>query len=451
MSESDAEPDAALSTPYADWLAATVTSIEQALADAEPVRSPHAGAPAELGARVDAAVEAAAGDLIALSHDLHAHPELLFAEHHAVKAIAELVERHDIGVETGVGGLATALRAEVGTGQAPVVTICAEYDALPGIGHACGHNVIAATAAGAFLACAQVADELPGTVQLLGTPGEEGGGGKEYLARAGVFDRTDAAIMLHPYGVDAVDHEWLGVRTVDVVYQGLSAHAAALPFLGRNALDAIVDAYDSLARLRQHLLPGDRVHGIITDGGQKPNIVPERAAGSFFLRSRSVAGIEALTQRAQALFEAAAHANGVRLHLDWDVVAPYLPLRTNHWLAARYAEALVPRGRPVAPKGVLPPELAASTDMGNVSMRVPAIHPLLAIAPPGVTIHQPEFAEWAASDHAEAGVVDGAVGLARTAADFLCDERLRADVRAEFEAAGGVVDVARVTSATDGR
>lgn len=444
MSEPDGQPDAALSTPYADWLASTVRSIEAALAEAEPVRSSHAGAPAELAGRLDVGVDADAGDLIGLSRDLHAHPELLFEEHHAAKAIAELVRSRGIDVETGVGGLATALRAQVGTGRAPVVAICAEYDALPGIGHACGHNVIAATAVGAFLACAAVADELPGTVQLLGTPGEEGGGGKEHLARAGVFDAIDAAIMLHPYGVDAVDHEWLGVRTVDVVYQGLSAHAAAMPFLGRNALDAVVDAYDHLARLRQHVLPGDRVHGIITDGGQKPNIVPERAAGSFFFRSRSVAGMEALSQRGQAIFDAAAQANGVIAHCDWDVVPPYLPLRTNTTLAARYAEALAPRGRPVAPKGVLPPELAASTDMGNVSVRVPAIHPLLGIAPPGVTIHQPEFAQWAASERADAGVLDGAVGLARTAADFLCDEGLRADVRAEFDAAGGVVDVSRV-------
>lgn len=448
MSEPSHEHDPALSTPYADWLQATVASVEQAIAAAEPVRSSYAGAPADLGARLDAAVDAEAGELIGLSHDLHAHPELAFEEHHAAKAVAELMRRRGIDVATGVGGLPTALRAEVGTGTSPVITICAEYDALPGIGHACGHNVIAATAVGAFLACAQVADELPGTVQLVGCPGEEGGGGKEYLAQGGVFDRADAAIMAHPYGVDAVSHEWLGARTVDVVYRGLSAHAAAMPFLGRNALDAIVEAYEGFSRLRQHILPGDRVHGIITDGGQKPNIVPERAAGSFFLRSRSVAGIEVLTERAKAIFEAAAHANGVRVDIDWDVRPLYLPVRDNMTLAARYAEAMVSRGRTVAPKGVLPSELAASTDMGNVSVRVPAIHPLLAIAPPTTTIHQPEFTEWAQSERADAGVVDGAIALARTAADFLCDEQLRADVHAEFAAAGGPMDVAALTDAS---
>lgn len=435
MSDATGDSPEPLPTPYADWLAATLADVERAVAAAEPVRSAHDGAPAELGAQLDVAVDAHAADLVALSHDLHAHPELVFAEHHAAKAVAELVAAHGIDVDTGAGGLATAVVAEVGTGRAPVVTICAEYDALPDIGHACGHNVIAATAVGAFLACARVADDLPGTVRLLGTPAEEGGGGKEHLARAGVFDDVDAALMLHPFGADAAAHTWLGVRTVDVAYEGLAAHAALAPFLGRNALDAMVAAYDDLARLRQHVLPGDRVHGVITDGGAKPNIVPARAAGSFYLRSRTLEGMEALADRAGAILAAAADAHGVRAHVDWDPVPPYLPLRDNLTLAARYAEAMVPRGRTVAPPGVLPADLAASTDMGNVSQRVPAIHPLLAIAPPTAWIHTPEFAEWSASGRADAGVVDGAAALARTAVDFLCDDRLRADVAAEFGSA----------------
>ena len=433
--------------PARAWLEATFAGIEDALARAEPVRSEHAGAPADLGRGAEDAVTTRASDLIALSHDLHANPELVFEEHHAAATIGRLLEQAGHEVARPAGGLDTAFTAEVGQGR-PRVAICAEYDALPDIGHACGHNVIAATAVGAFLACAEVAGDLEGSVRLVGCPAEEGGGGKEHLARAGVFDDCDAAIMVHPFGADAVAHEWLGVRTVDVTYHGLAAHAAALPFMGRNALDAIVTAYQSIAQLRQHVLPGDRVHGIITDGGAKPNVVPERAAGFFYLRSRSVEGITALTQRAGAIFEAAAEATDTRAETDWDVVPLYLPMRNNQTLAARYAQALAPRGRTVAPQGVLPAELTGSTDMGNVSLRVPSIHPLLGIAPPTAVIHSPEFADWARSERADAGVVDGAVGLARTALDFLSDGDLRASVQAEFEAAGGAVDVEELSAQT---
>lgn len=437
MSESEPLP-----TPYADWLASTFERVEAQLAEAEPVRSAHDGAPDDVAGRLEESVERRADDLVELSRSIHANPELVFAEHHATKAISELLTAHGHDCEVGVGGLDTAVRAEVGSGGRPRVAVCAEYDALPGIGHACGHNVIAATATGALLATADVAGDLDGSVTLIGCPAEEGGGGKEYLAQAGVFDDVDAAIMVHPFGADVAAHEWLGVRTVDVVYEGLSAHAAATPFLGRNALDAVVAAYNGIAQLRQHVLPGDRLHGVITDGGQKPNVVPERAAASFFLRSRSLEGIDELTERARVIFEAAAQSTGTRAHLIWDTTPLYLPVRNNHALAARYAEALAPRGRTVAPEGIWPAELTGSTDMGNISLRVPAIHPLLGIAPPTVPIHNPEFAKWAASERGDAGVVDGAIGLARTAADFLCDERLRRDVREEFDAAGGVVDVA---------
>ncbi len=432
---------------HSAWLEATFAAVEQALASAEPVRSGHAGAPGDLAGAAEAAVTGRAADLVALSHDLHANPELLFAEHHAVEAITRLLGAAGHEVARPAGGLDTAFTAEVGTGR-PRVAICAEYDALPDIGHACGHNVIAATAVGAFLACADVAGDLEGSVRLVGCPAEEGGGGKEHLARAGVFDDCDAAIMLHPFGADAVAHEWLGVRTVEIAYQGRAAHAAALPFMGRNALDALVTAYQSIAQLRQHILPGDRVHGIITDGGSKPNIVPDRSAGFFYLRSRSVEGISALTERAAAIFAAAAEATGTRAEPTWDVVPLYLPMRNNMALAARYAEALASRGRVVAPQGVLPTELTGSTDMGNVSLRVPSIHPLLGIAPPTTVIHSPEFAQWARSERADAGVVDGAVGLARTALDFLSDPALRSAAREEFEAAGGATDVVALSEAT---
>ncbi|MPZ73380.1 MAG: amidohydrolase, partial [Nitriliruptorales bacterium] len=310
------------------------------------------------------------------------------------------------------------------------------------IGHACGHNVICATAVGAFLATAEVAGDLDGSVELIGTPAEEGGGGKELIARAGGFDDVDAVVMLHPSSFEAAEHPWIGVRTVDVTYHGLAAHAAAMPFKGRNALDGAVNAYQGMAQLRQHMLPTDRVHGIITEGGQKPNIVPERAALTFYLRSAEPETLAVLVQRAEDIFTAAATMSGTTVEIGWDPTPVYLPVRNNHPLALRWAVNVGERGRVSLPRGIVPDALTGSTDLGNVSVRVPAIHPTLAIAPAGVTIHSPEFTAHARSAAADQGVVDGAIGLALTAVDFLCDPELRTSVRDDFQAAGGTLDVA---------
>jgi metal-dependent amidase/aminoacylase/carboxypeptidase family protein len=214
-----------------------------------------------------------------------------------------------------------------------------------------------------------------------------------------------------------------------------------MPFMGRNALDAVVHAYTAVAQLRQHMLPSDRVHGIITEGGRAPNVVPDRASAHFYVRSAEPETLMALADRVQSIFEAAAIATGTTVDTTWDVCPPYLPVRTNRSLAARYAVNLGDRDRHVLPAGVAPGELAASTDMGNISVRVPSIHPLLAIAPPEVIIHTAEFAEWAVSDRADRATLDGAIALARTAADYLADAQLRAAARDDFTADGGVIAV----------
>ncbi|HEY7050112.1 MAG TPA: M20 family metallopeptidase [Jatrophihabitantaceae bacterium] len=392
----------------------------------------------QLTARIALGVERRAGELTALSHDVHAHPELAFEERHAVAAARELLERQGYDVQVGAWGLDTAFRVVAGS-DGPHVAILAEYDALPDVGHGCGHNVICASAVGAFLALADVLDRLPGQVSLIGTPAEEGGGGKELIARAGGFDDVDAAMMVHPAGSDVGECRWLGLRQVDVVYHGLSAHAAALPYMGRNALDAVVAAYQSIASLRQHMLPVDRIHGVITDGGSKPNIVPERAAASFYVRSPTIATLDELTDRMDAIFAAAALSTATVAEPDWQVAPVYLPVRTNRELAARYVGALRARGRPIRTIAAVP---SGSTDMGNVSVRVPSIHPKIAIGPATISAHSHEFARWAVSAEADTAVVDGAIGLATCAADFLADARLRERVRAEFERSGGRVDVA---------
>lgn len=436
-----AEPTA----PFPGYLERVFAEVMARAAAADPVTSSHDGAPASVLGRLDGAIDAMAPELIELSHSVHANPEVLFEEHRSVQTLAELVGQAGIDVEVGGYGLPTALRAELGNGR-PRVAILAEYDALPGIGHGCGHNVICATAAGAFLAFQDLAGDLPGSVVLLGTPGEEGGGGKELMAQAGAFDDVDAVVMVHPFGADAAEHPWIGVRQVDIAFHGLAAHASAVPFLGRNALDAAVQTYTGMSALRQHLLPTDRVHGVITDGGAKPNIVPDYASAQYYLRSAEPETLAELAERARAIFEAAALATGTRLEADWDPCPVYLPVRNNSALAARYAVNLATRGRTVLPKGVLPGELTGSTDLGNVSMRVPAIHPLLGVAPIHVAIHTKEFATWAVSDKADTAVVDGAIGLARSAADYLYDTKLQTDVAAEFEAAGGVADVKALIS-----
>jgi amidohydrolase len=426
--------------PYPGYLERVAQGIAAKLRDAAPPSSRHTGAPEDLRRAVAREVEARGDALVAFSHDLHAHPELAYAEHRSVRRLAEVLADHGHDAQVGAFGVDTALRASAGAGR-PAVAVLAEYDALPGIGHACGHNVIAATALGAFLGLAAVAGDLGGAVHLYGCPAEEGGGGKELMARAGAFDDVDAAVMLHPAGFEAWEHPWIGVRTVDVTYRGLAAHASAFPFLGRNALDAVVNAYTGIAQLRQHLLPTDRVHGIITDGGQKPNIVPERAAAQFFLRSAQPETLRELSDRAGAIFEAAALATGTVAQIDWDTIPLYLPVRNNGPLALQYAVHAAQRGRQIVPPGVMPGEMTGSTDLGNVSVRIPAIHPTLKIAPPGVAIHNPEFARHAVSEEADRGCVDGAVSLALTAADFLTDEGVRADALDAFEQAGGVVDV----------
>lgn len=425
---------------YPGYLSALAKRLGREADRAETPSSPYEGAPAVVGDVVAGRVEALAEDLVALSHDLHAHPELAYEERHAARAVARMVEANGLEAQVGAYGLDTAVRAAAGAGR-PRVAVLAEYDALPGIGHACGHNVICATAVGAFLALSTVVADTGGSVELIGTPGEEGGGGKELIARAGGFDEVDAAVMLHPFGFDIAEHDWLGGRLVDVEYHGLAAHAAAMPFLGRNALDALVTAYTGIAQLRQHMLPTDRVHGVITDGGSKPNIVPEHAAAQFFIRSMEPETLAILCERVADIFTAAAAATGTVVDVRWDPAPTYLPMRNNATLAARYATNLAGRGRRVLPRGVVPSGFTGSTDLGNVSVRLPAIHPTLAISPPDVTIHTVEFARWSCSERADEGVVDGAAGLALTAADYLADGALRGAVADEFERAGGPLDV----------
>jgi amidohydrolase len=427
-------------TAHLDQLRA---ATERAAAAAEPLRSPRTGAAEAVLARAEQAVEAAGPDLLALSADLHAHPEEGYAEHRSVQAVADLLTRHGITAEVGVHGLPTALRARTGSGG-PTVAVLAEYDALPGIGHGCGHNVICSAAVGAFLGlhAALSGGAVPGTAVLLGTPAEEGGGGKELMARDGAFDDVDAVVMLHPFSYDAAVQPFLGRRQLRITCTGIAAHASAQPFMGRNALDAVVAGYTGVAMLRQHVPDTDRVHGVITDGGQRPNVVPERAEALYYVRSATPETLADLCRRVEAAVVAGAAMTGCGYELRWDEQPAYLPIRANLELAARWTRHQARRGRTALPPGVTPASLAGSTDLGNVSVRVPAIHPMIAIAGPEVSMHTTQFATAAAGPAGDAAVLDGAVGLALTALDVLADPAVLAAARAEFDEAGGVLDVA---------
>ncbi|MFB7878163.1 M20 family metallopeptidase [Nocardia sp. NPDC056064] len=368
----------------------------------------------------DTAIRAASDELIALSHAIHAEPELAFAETRSVAKILEPLVARGFAVTTGVAGLPTAFRAVYGSGPL-TVGLCAEYDALPEIGHACGHNIIAATAVGAALGLAEVADELGLTVIVLGTPAEESGGGKVLMLEAGAFDDIAMALMVHPGPSDIVGARSLALADLAITFHGREAHASAAPELGRNAGDAVTLTQVALGLLRQHLRPGQQLHGIVADGGVAPNIVPGRAELLYYLRATDAASLDDLMRRAKACFEAGALATGCT-HEIRTLAPTYTELTPDPALSALYRAQITGLGRlPIAPEleGLRP---LGSTDMGNVTNVIPGIHPVIGIDAGGAVTHQPEFAAAAVNASADRAVLDGALALARTAVAVARDE-----------------------------
>lgn len=378
---------------------------------------------------LDQAVEDLGSDLAALAEKLHDHPELGYEEHRAVGWITERLSAAGVAVERALGGVETAFRARVGSGSGPRVAILAEYDALPEIGHACGHNLIAAGALGAFLALARQARELTGTVELIGTPAEEGGGGKIRLLEAGVFRGVDAAMMFHPYDRDILAHPALATTRVAFNYRGTPSHAAIAPHDGRSALTACLETFRLIDAQRVHFRDGVRVHGIVTNGGQAVNIIPERAASLFSLRAPDLAELERIREIAVRCARAAALACGVEV--DVEVLPGYKSMRNNLTLARRFGAALETLGR--RPRETDPRVGAGSTDMGDVSHAVPSIHPYLAICDEGEALcHEHRFAACARSPRGHETARVAAKAMARTASDLLEDPRLLRAVEREF-------------------
>jgi amidohydrolase len=380
---------------------------------------------------IASAVDAMREELLALSHAIHAEPELALEEFKAADRLTAAVERNGIATQREAFGLKTAYAAEFGKDGGPTIAILSEYDALPGIGHACGHNIIATAGLGAAMALSKLNGRLPGRVRYLGTPAEERYGGKELMAREGAFERTDAAMMIHPSNLTLITMPCIAICDVTAVFHGRAAHASAVPYRGLNALDAVVTAYQSIAQLRQHIRNTDRIHGIITEGGLAANIVPERAACRFYVRAVDADELFALKKRVHACFEAGALATGCRAEITWGETN-YLDLKTNWPMAEAYQRNGEALGLEFFPVKDLPAGYAGSTDMGNVSHRVPSIHPCLGVAPLNVIIHNAEFARHAVSERADQAVIDGAKSMAMTALELMADKDLLARTKSDF-------------------
>ena len=368
------------------------------------------------GARTEAfaLVEQSADLLLGVSHDIWDHPELCFAEHHAHDVLCDALESHGLSTTRHAYGLETAFVAEAGS-AGPIVAVVCEYDALPDIGHACGHNVIAAAGLGAGLAAAALAAEWGGRIRILGSPAEEGGGGKVFMIRAGAFDGVDAAMMVHPADHDLPTMAAIAIQELAVDYTGVASHAAAAPEQGRNSLDAAVLGYLNVAALRQHIRTDERIHGIFTRAGDKPNIVPRTAGAQWYVRSTDLDSLKVLKERVLDCLRAGTLAAGCTMEHRWKDPA-YADLLDDPWLLGRWIEHSTALGRPPQDPDLVG-HIVGSTDMGNVSHLVPSIHPMIAVAPAGVSIHTPEFAGHARAAAGDRAVLDGAKAMAATVLD----------------------------------
>ncbi len=383
----------------------------------------------ELKSRVISEIENYRDELKELSLRIHRNPEIAFQEEKAATWLTDYLKKKGFSIEKGICGLATAFRAGYGKGK-PVIALLAEYDALPKLGHACGHNIIATSAVGAGIAAKLAVDEFGGTVQVLGTPGEEMYGGKVYMVRKGAFKNVDAAMMVHPAGLNTAATKFLACQTLEVEFFGKPAHAAARPEVGINALEAMLMSYAAINSLRQHIKDSARIHGIITDGGEAANIVPAHTAGHFIVRAAEDSYLDELKERVLNCFMGAATATGAKLKYKWGE-ARYAPLRNNFTLARMFRKNLQSLGRRVH---LVDPRIGiGSSDIGNVSRVVPSIHPLIAIASARAVTHSPQFAETAASEAGMRGLIDAAKALAMTVVDLVAEPTMLVKVKKELE------------------
>lgn len=370
--------------------------------------------------------------LVEIADWLHKNPEIAFEEHEASKRLAKELEKAGFEVKLGAAGLETAIVAHhPKVAKGPTIAILAEYDALPEIGHACGHNLIAASALGAALAVGSTKESIPGTLLFLGTPAEEDIGGKIAMVEAGIFDEVDAAMMFHPSaGYTMVGRKGLALTEVKIEFHGKAAHASASPEKGINALDAVIQTFNGINALRQHIRSSARIHGIISHGGVKPNIVPEFSAASFYVRAEDDEYCSELVEKLRGCAKGAASATGATL--SFEIVEPsYQSRLMNNAMGEAFVRNLETIGEPLIP--IPEGSGAGSSDIGNVSQVVPAIHPYISICNADIAGHSQEFAEAAASERGHDAMISAAKALALTAIDLMTDSDLMKRVRREFE------------------
>ncbi len=382
----------------------------------------------KLKASIIGEIDAHRHQLSELSLKIHSSPELGFQEVKATGWLTQYLEENGFSTEQGICELPTAFRGSYGQGK-PAIAILAEYDALPKLGHACGHNLIAACAVGAGVAAKPAVDLFGGSILVIGTPAEELYGGKAIMADRGAFDNLDMAMMVHPNLHDTATSQTLACLSLEVEFFGKAAHAAAQPEAGINALEAMLQSFAAINSLRQHIKDKARIHGIITDGGEAANIVPAHSAGTFLVRAEDNAYLDELKQRVINCFVGAATASGARLEYKWGDIR-YAPLRNNLTLAQLFSQNMQSLGRKVQIAN--PSKTFGSTDMGNVSQLVPSIHPSVAIAPADVLPHSPQFALAAASEAGIRGLLDAAKALAMTVVDLVANPEIAAKVKEEF-------------------
>ncbi len=368
-------------------------------------------------------------ELIRIGKFLHKNPELAFKEFKAVEVLTDALRKNGFKIKKGVAGLPTAFIATYPSMvSSPAIAFLAEYDALPEIGHGCGHNLNGASSIGAAIALVRAFDTIPGRVVVIGTPAEEGGGGKVFLVKKGVFDGLDVALMVHLSNKTEVVKRSLAMMELEIEFFGKATHAAASPHLGINALDAMVAMYNSISLLRQQIREDARIHGIITNGGQAPNVIPDYTSARFIVRALDIGYTRYLSERLKECARGAVRATGakVRVRLKEPVYEPFVPNYTLADLFARNLESLAIRvNQGPEDKGL------GSSDIGNVSQVVPSIHPNLAICPPNIPHHSIVFARAAGSSRGLQGIITAAKALAMTGVDLLTSPEVLKKIREE--------------------
>jgi len=388
----------------------------------------------KLKEQISRSVDQLSDELEGLSKRIHDNPELCFAEVKACNWLTDFLAKCGYEVERGLAGADTAFRAIIDNGDGPTIAILCEYDALPGIGHACGHNVIASSGAGAGAALAAVRDQLPkGRIHVIGTPAEEGGGGKVKLIEGGIFKDVDCAMMIHGFDRTMLHQDLLGIVRLNLEFTGKASHASADPWEGINALDACVQTYNAVSMLRQQMKPACRIHGIITNGGAAPNIIPEYASALFYIRAPQIDEMWRLHDRVIACAEGAALATGASVKAyQTDYV--YEPMKSNRVLLDLFASNMKQNGLIEEASNK---DRIGSSDIGNVSQIVPTIHPYVMIAPPGTPIHTREFADAAVKPLARDGMLAAAKTMAMVALDLLSDPNRVTEAKTEFRKNSG--------------